>query len=185
MTESTAEALKTIFVVRRSIARLGETDWMHWWESHALTDPGAYVVKRLFPRTPELSAAHISFLAARRRHDGSVPNEPLVHLFNFGEVFEGAFERWLMDAKAQRWKPEPLTAQPSTDLKEETSKALEAAGITPENLGQRTGAFAIGDVIARTLTDVRKIESLAGRLAAAYSSSEPGKLYVPFYRTED
>ena len=34
-------------------------------------------------------------------------------------------------------------------------------------------------------TDVRKIESLAGRLAAAYSSSEPGRLHVPFYRIED
>ena len=80
-----------LFLIRRAIARIGEADWMRWWDSNALNDAGDIAIPRLFRRTPQLTAAHMAIIGARARHDGAVPREPLVHLFNLGEELGGAF----------------------------------------------------------------------------------------------
>jgi hypothetical protein len=118
-----------LFRFRHAVARIGEADWFGWWESNALTDAGHYAIPRLFRRTPALSAAHIAFVAARSRQDAAVPREPLVHLFNFGELAEGAFERWLITRKAEGWIPEQLPASPSDHLRGSVTESLAAFGI--------------------------------------------------------
>jgi hypothetical protein len=174
-----------IFRLRRAIARIGESDWMAWWASHAQTDAGRYTMPRLFGRTAELTAAHIGIASARVRHDASVPDEPLVHLFSLGEDFEGAFERWLIGQKASGAAPEPLP-RPGEAGRISSAAALAAVGVragAPDGVVEGS-AVSLGSVRLDTVDGGSKRARLAERLAAAYAASEPGRLVVPFFRLE-
>jgi len=115
-----------LFPFRYAVARVGEEDWLKWWECHALTKAGLYSVRRLFPRTALLSAAHLAIASARVRHDAAVPDEPLVHLFNFGELYESDFERWLVRQKAEGWTPGSLPDEPPEAARDSVGSALRA-----------------------------------------------------------
>jgi hypothetical protein len=176
--------MERLFDLRRMIARLGESDWMRWWNSNALTDAGRYAMPRLFSRTAELSAAHVAIATARVRHDAAVPREPLVHLFNLSEAFEGAFERWLIGRKAEGLAIEPLP-RPTADQKQSSASALSALGIqTAPHPPVGGNTVALGRVAADSLQNARERVQLAERLAAAYAASEPGRLVVPYFRLE-
>lgn len=50
-----------------------------------------------------------------------MPDEPRVHLFNFGGLLQAAFERWLIARRAEAWEPPPLllgkaSAGPARDV---------------------------------------------------------------------
>src|SRR5437016_28220 len=120
--------LEALFLARYRIARIGESDWLQWWSSNALSDEGQYVVGRLFRRTVRLSAAHVAIGAARARHDAQAPRAPVVHLFNFGDVIEGEFERWVIARKADGWQPPELSAPTARD-DQSVPAALAAVGL--------------------------------------------------------
>lgn len=173
-----------LFNLRRAVARIGEADWLSWWDCHALTPTGDYVVSRLFRRTPELSAAHVAFMAARAEHQRLLPKERVVHLFDFGEAQEGAFERWLVARKADGWKPNGSLQGPTEDSKQDTRRALKAVGVS---LGGARAAEGQTTVLIETV-DADVLESpaasmdLARRLAEAYGSSASDKLIAPYAR---
>lgn len=176
--------MKPVFQVRHQIARLGENDWMRWWDSNALTDAGRYTLPRLFRRTPAWAGAHLAILAARVRHDAAVPREPLVHLFYFGEALEGAFERWLIERKAEGEELEEFP-QPNEEMRRSVRAALERLGISPSDTPAGEGATRVlGSVRAEELGNERGRSRIAQRLAAAYTASDPGQLVVPYFRLE-
>ncbi len=176
--------LHDLFYLRRHLARIGEADWLRWWNSNALTDAGRYAMGRLFRRTPDLSAAHLAIAAARVRHDEAVPNEPLVHLFNLGEEHEGAFERWLIGQKAEGWTPD-VPPRPLDEQKRSAAAALQAVGVTPAELTTNGNAtLALGTIPPTALSTAKERLQVARRLAAAYTASEPERLVVPFFRLE-
>lgn len=170
-----------LFGIRLAIARLGESDAFGWWSSHALTEAGEFALPRIFRRSPALAAAHLSLMAARLRHDQGVPKEPLVHLFNLGEAFEGAFERWLIERKAQRWQPD-LPAKPAADS---VAAALVSFGIDATGSADAgrdrilLGAVRTSD-IESPVTRNRTVMALAG----AYAASGGGRLVIPYFRIE-
>jgi len=170
-----------LFAKRRAIARIGEGDWMRWWDSNALNDAGDILIPRLFRRTPHLSAAHMAMLAARARHDSAVPREPLIHLFNLGEVLEGAFERWLIQRKSEGWSPPPM---PPGDTSLGAGEALKALGLEPEtDSGSIEGShLVLGDLEQATIDERAVRESVLRSLAGAYALGERGRLVVPYYR---
>lgn len=148
-----------LFRLRRTVARIGEADWFRWWESNALSAAGEYAVPRLFRRTPALSAAHVAFAAARARHDGAVPREPLAHLFNFGELQEGGFERWLIARKVAGWAPDPLPSAPSADHKASVTASMRALGIAPGDVTASNGTttVALGSISSVFCTTRRRV----------------------------
>ena len=171
-----------LFLLRRALARMGESDWFSWWESHALSPGGRYAVERIFRRTPTLSAAHLSLATARSRHDAAVPREPLVHLFNFGEEFEGEFDRWLVGQKGEGWNP-PDAPDPTAEQLKSVALALLAAGITPlEELPPGEKVLVIGATSSGAMQNSDHRLQVARHLAAAYSGSAPSSLRIPIYR---
>lgn len=185
-------SFESLFLLRYRVARLGEHDWMQWWTSHALTPTGTYLAPRLFRRTARLSAAHLAIATARARHGALVPAEPLVHLFDFGEVIEGELERWLIERKAAGWEP-PTLAAPSPETRDSMSAALAAVGVELHEIGgedgdgkpsanSAIGGVILGQVSSTSLESPARRLTLARRLAAAYTSSSPGTLTPPFYR---
>lgn len=177
-------AFDSIFNIRRAVARVGESDWLRWWNSSALTDAGQYAMRRIFRRTPVLSSAHVAIATARVRHDAVVPNEPLVHLFNLGEEYEGAFERWLISQKTAGSAADPLP-RPNEEQKRSVAAALASVGITPaDNRSEANETLLLGSLPRTVLGDATRRRRAAEQLAAAYTVSEPGRLVVPFFRLE-
>lgn len=180
----TSPFFETLFRLRIAIARIGENDWLRWWNSEALGPAGRYVTPRVFKRAPALAAAHMSILAARARHDGAVPKEPLVHLFDLGEELEGGFERWLIQRKANGWLP-PSMPDPKPDQVESVAAALRAVGIEPgESLDSTNGFVVLGILDSSAIREERSRTEVVTALAAAYAASRPGQLVIPYFRVE-
>lgn len=180
ITTATSARFHELFSLRVAIARLGESDAFGWWNSYALTDVGEFALPRIFRRTPELTAAHLSLMAARLRHDQGVPKEPLIHLFNFGEAFEGSFERWLIEQKAEGQKPE-LPSKPAVDS---VASALKASGIDLVEAEGGPDHLVLGTLREADLANPVARKKAATRLAGAYTASERGRLVIPYFRRE-
>ena len=178
--------MEAIFEIRRRVARAGSADQLGWWESKALTPAGLYALKRLFRRTAHLTAADLAIRAARLRHDRAVPKEPLVHLFNFGERFEGSFERWLIDRKAEAWKPPSLNGLAGDVGEHSVARALEDLNLdlpkTRKPSEEPNGCLVVGTVSPAALEAEGQLLDAARRLAAAYTPAVPGRLVVPYFR---
>ena len=178
--------MEAIFEIRRRVARAGSDDRLAWWESKALTPAGLYALERLFRRTAHLTAADLAIRAARLRHDRAVPQEPLVHLFNFGEGFEGSFERWLIDRKADAWTPPSLNGQVGDVGEHSVAQALEDLNLdlprTRRLSEEPNGCRVVGTVSPTALEAEYRFFDVARRLAAAYTPAVPGRFVVPYFR---
>ena len=178
--------MEAIFEIRHRVARAGSADRLAWWESKALTPAGLYALERLFRRTAHLTAADLAIRAARLRHDRAVPQEPFVHLFNFGEGFEGSFERWLIDRKAEAWKPPSLDGQVGDVGEHSVAQALEDLNLdlprTRRLSEEPNGCIVVGTVSPAALEADDQCLDAARRLAAAYTPAIPGRLVVPYFR---
>lgn len=170
-------SLKAIFEIRRRVARIGSSDRLRWWDSKALTPAGLYALEQLFRHTAQLTAADLAIRAARLRHDRVVPRERLVHLFNFGEAFEGSFERWLIDRKREAWAPPFLADEPRAAA----LRDLDVAGVD-STLEEQGGCVVLGTISSAVLGVQDSLLRTAGRLAATYARSAPGRLVVPYFR---
>lgn len=178
--------MEAIFEIRRRVARIGSSDRLAWWDSEALTPAGLYALERLFRRTAYLTAADLAIRAARLRHDRAVPQEPLVHLFNFGEAFEGSFERWLIDRKAEGWKP-PTFADQQADAGEHcATTAVSDLNLDVTGMGEppqeRNGCVVLGTIPSATLEAEGALLDVARQLAAVYAAGVPEHLVVPYFR---
>lgn len=177
--------MEDIFDLRQRIARIGSADWFGWWESNSLTSAGAYALERVFRRTAKLTAADLAIRAAKLRHDQTVPSEPLVHLFNFGEEFEGAFGRWLIARKTDGWTPGSLPGHPPPDGMDSVEAALKQLDLpTSTSSGKRESQalLFLGTLDRRDLHDPTQLHEPAAALASGYSTAEAGKFTVPFFR---
>ena len=179
---------ESLFLVRYRIARIGESDWLNWWSSNALSDEGQYVVARLFRRTVRATAAHLAIAAARTRHDAQAPHAPVVHLFNFGDEIEGEFERWIVARKADGWLPPELPA-PSPENSRSALSALNAAdvllGDDKATLDLPLGPpFVIGIVTRSGLRGNGRLLRAANQLARAYASVPVGAFTPPLFHLD-
>jgi len=128
---------------RLTIARLGERDGFHWWESSALSDDGRYALGRLFRRTWHWASMELALEAARLKHAAMVPPGKQVNLFNLSTEIEAAFDRWFQQAKANNaaeiiiLPAAPKTAEASVG---QALAALEVPfqEVKPRAIGDRT-----------------------------------------------
>lgn len=180
--------LESLFLLRYRIARIGESDWLQWWTSHALSDEGHYVVGRIFRRTTALTSAHLAVAAARVRHTAQAPRAPVVHLFDFGEEIEGEFDRWLIARKADGWQP-PALPGPSDDARAAPAAALAAVGLPlrDEDIPARPASdepFVIGTVNRAGLRADGRLMRVSNQLAHAYASLPLDSFAPPLLRLE-
>lgn len=161
---------------------------MGWWECYALSPTGDVVVPRLFRRSAALSAAHVAFLAARFEHKRRLPKEPLVHLFDFGEEFEGGFERWLIGRKQEDWDPGRALPQPGDEPGRATHDVFRAEEGSPTEVSPNGGdspsaeILRVGEMSSSELTEPGRKVEVARQMKDAYRASKPGKLLAPFFR---
>lgn len=171
-----------LFYLRRAIARIGEADWMAWWDSNALNIAGDRLMPRIFKRTAPVTAVHVAVEAARARQDPVLPREPRMHLFDLGRDVEDAFERWLTARKQEGWAPDPLPD--TSDGPDDVAAALELLAVAPasEVPGADTDFVLLGETARPGADAADEILDAARRLAGAYTASARGRLVVPYFR---
>lgn len=166
---------------RLAIARLGERDLFHWWESSALTDEGSYALGRLFRQSSKWVAILLGMEAAHARHEVLVPAGSRITLFDLGHEIEGEFNAWVsrcrMDNGTQipELRPVPEAARSSVrhalDLFE-----LRLEEIAPKAIGDRT--VHVAQIDHGELH--RNTSSVVAKLVAAYCRGEKEKLLAPY-----
>jgi len=176
--------LEAVLKLRCRIARLGENDAYHWWDSDAATETGLYVLKRLFPKTATWVGVEMAAAAARVRHEALLPKVRAVHLFDLGPETERALDNLVHEMKLSQADASPFLPSPPNPAPADVGEALEALGIVqPDAALKQPGAserfYCVGDV---TQDGLRNPATLAAGLAAAYKFSRPGHLIAPYLR---
>jgi hypothetical protein len=170
-----------LFRYRLAVARLGERDLFHWWESNALTEEGRYALGRLFRHTAIWAGMSLAIEAARVRHEALVPPGARVTLFNLGIEVEDAYESWLGRAKAANGaEPIELPKVPES-AQSSAAEAIAALSLPIEEVKPR----ALGDraiLVAQFTTDELRADT--GRvvriLLGAYQRSEKERFLAPY-----
>lgn len=179
--------------LRLVVARYGEMDAARWWNtgdaarrSALLGRAGSVLMSRGFPRTHRFAQARLVFEVARARC-AEVFNPPgCVTIWNLPPAIEDQFDarwaRWLEDREAWTGFFLSLEAPPSDLL--DTLKSLGLAGDGDLEAVSKLRRSAEGRAVP--LPGVHVVtDSLITLLAAGFSRAEPGKLAVPYARTDD
>ncbi|MBZ5596033.1 MAG: BrxE family protein [Acidobacteriia bacterium] len=166
---------------RLAIARLGERDLFHWWESSALTEEGRYALGRLFRHTSFWTAIHLAMEAARARHEAVVPAGARVTLFNLGDEIEQLFDVWLSEresANGTEILEIPAVPEGSRGSVREALAALQMPieEPRPKTLGDR--AIQVADVRQEELRS--NTLHMVRLLLATYTRSDRERLLAPY-----
>lgn len=181
--------LTQILDLRLLIARAGEQDSLAWWNSHALTEQGRWVLSRLYPRYAAYAGARLAIEAAAVVHREAIGYRPAVTLFGLGADLDARVMRQL---ELRRMDDEPLAIVPPIRSADELRTHLnQVVALTDDDLAIVNSAAAnghlveLGAVTAHELWAADVLQAMTRRLAAAYSLSEYGRLIVPYYRLEE
>lgn len=166
---------------RLAIARIGERDFFHWWESNALSDEGRYALGRLFRQTSTWAGIELALESARFRHDALVPPGPRITMFNLGPEIEDSFNAWLRRAKIDNQFDAAKLPVVSAGAHATVAEALRALDLTieeikPKEVGDR--AIHVAQVDPSELrTDPLRIVRI---LLAAYLKSSKERFLAPY-----
>ena len=166
---------------RLAIARLGERDLFHWWESSALTEEGRYALARLFRQTAMWAAIQLAMEAARARHEALVPPGARITLFDLGRDIEDSFDTWISRSRTENGAqmfdlPAVLEASRSSVRQALAVFDLPLQEIKPKALGDRTIHVAQIDP-----DELRQDTSgVVSKLLTAYSRSDRQKFLAPY-----
>lgn len=184
-------APKELLILRCKVARLGERDVFHWWESEAATPDGADLLQRLFPRTFQWVGLEMAMEAARARHAAFLPGLPAVTLFDLGGQWEAAVEEVWLRAKLAGRQPASVDWSVANGARSSVTEVLAAMDIAPREAIERLlngrveladRSVCLGEVTARDISSARDLEPIVQNLAAGYCFSQPRRLVVPYYR---
>lgn len=176
---------------RCRLARLGERDAFHWWESEAATPAGEYVFRRLFPRSHLWAGLEMAMEAAKARHAAFMPAVPAVTLFHLGGLLDAAVEERLFRHKLAGAPPADLVPSAPVEAGGSASDALVAQGVASEEAVRRLRdgglkpqdrSVCLGEVAAQDLQRHETLRNLVETLAAGYYFSTPRRLVVPYFR---
>jgi hypothetical protein len=166
---------------RLAVARIGERDLFHWWDSNALSEEGQFALRRLFRQSSMWVGIDLALEAARLRHESLVPPRAGVTLFNLGPEIEGSFSSWIIRTKAEvQVEVVKIPIVPDT-ARASVAQAFYAMNVPigeakPGNLRDRAidvGQIARDDLQADTLRIVHI-------LLAAYVNSGKTKFIAPY-----
>jgi hypothetical protein len=166
---------------RLVIARLGERDLFHWWESNALSEEGRYALGRLFRHTSGWAAISLAIEAARARHEILVPPGDRITLFNLGSELENTYEAWVGRAKADNGSQAielPIMTEAAASSVNEALAAFSVPSeeVKPKALGDRT--IHVAQITADELkTEPDRVVRI---LLGAYQRSERERFLAPY-----
>lgn len=181
--------LRQVLDLRLLVARAGESDSLSWWDDHALTQQGQWALERLYPRYAPYAGTRLAIDAAAIVHAKTIGQRPAVTLFWFGAELDTRVMRQL---DLLRMDQEALTIAPAVCSPSELDAVLRGTiEMTEEDLAiARSAAVnaslvelgAVGEV---DLWLEDKLQTIARRLAAAYTLSDSQRLVVPYYRLKN
>ncbi len=179
--------------LRLVVARYGEMDAARWWNtgdaargSALLGRAGSALMSRGFPRTYRFAQARLAFEVARARSAEVFDPPGCITLWNMPPALEDQFDArwagWLEHREAWTSFFAAIEAPP-TDL----LSALQSLGLaTSGDLEAVSKLRRSAEGRAVPVPGVHAVtDSLLTQLAAGFSRGEPGKLAVPYARTED
>ena len=166
---------------RLAIARVGERDLFHWWESNALSGEGSYALGRLFRQTSRWAAIQLAIEAAHARHEVLVPCGSRITLFDLGHEIEFAFDDWLSRCRTENGTQMPGLPPIPEAARSSVRHALDCFELrleetTPKTVGDRT--IDVAHIDPQELH--QNTCSVVAKLTAAYCRSERGKLLAPY-----
>jgi hypothetical protein len=170
-----------LFRYRLAIARLGERDLFHWWESNALTEEGQYALGRLFRHAPIWAGRTLAIEAAHARHETLVPSGQRVTLFSLGAETEDSYEGWLGRAKSENRDggidlPKVPELARFSVAEAMAAVSLPTEAVKPRGLGDR--AIHVAQFTADELrTDTSRVVRI---LLGAYQHSEKDRFLAPY-----
>lgn len=174
--------LDRLFKLRLVVARYGEMDSAHWWNTGGLLGPkGALLMSRGFPRTHIFAQAGVVLAVARSRCEEVFQHPGATTLWSLPAEIEDQFEsrwgRWLDEINTWGEFFKNLEAPPSDLL----SALRQLQLITPnqEEAVGRLRRSAEGRAVLLARKEVLDDE-LITLLAAAYSLGEQGKPAIPY-----
>ncbi len=173
--------MSLLFHYRLAIARLGERDLFHWWESSALTGEGRYALGRLFRQTSEWAGIDLAMEAAGIRHEALVPAGPRITLFSLGAEIEDSFNAWLRQAKVDNGTEIVKLPAVSEQALSSVAEALHALHVPveeakPKAVGDRSIHVAQVDA-AELRTDALRVTRI---LVGAYTRSGKQRFLAPY-----
>lgn len=170
-----------LFRYRLAVARLGERDLFHWWESNALTEEGRYALSRIFRHNSIWAGMTLAIEAAHARHEAVVPPGARVTLFSLGSETEQAYGDWLGRAKAENGAAGIELPKLPESVRSSVSEAMAALSlpteeVKPRAVGDRT--IHVAQITADELrTDTGRVVRI---LLGAYQRSEKERFLAPY-----
>jgi len=166
---------------RLAVARIGERDLFHWWESNALTEEGQFALRRLFRHSFMAVAIELAIEAAAFRHQINVPPGKRITLFNLGAEIEDPFRSWISRTKAENQAevfkiPSVPEVARTTVAEALTALEIPIEGKTSGSVGDR--AIHIGEVDEDELR--KHTLRVVHVLLDAYVHSDKARLVVPY-----
>jgi hypothetical protein len=168
----------TILSLRLLIARAGGTDSLGWWEDESFTPHASFVLERLFPIDPSLTARSLALRAAAARHRAACAD------------LSGALHLYRLDADARDRLALRFASLEPVPCPEGPITAME---VLRAHLSKLTGRPATYRVLRRTLSHGLQVDIppapagsspmvwRASALAWAYLEGRPGQPVFPFY----
>lgn len=162
--------------LRIIVSRAGQTDCLRWWEDESLTENGAYILERIFPGSPAISARNLALTAAATRHRTALEHlGDVIHLFH------------VSSSNADRLAMRELRNREIEGLGGSISDLDDLRRILLENIGKQPGYEVVGPLGQHGGLRIRLSEpstdflDRANALAWAYLEGQVGKPVFPYF----
>jgi hypothetical protein len=157
------------------VVRAGARDSLGWWEDEALTEAGAFALRRIFPRDARRVAVRLAFRAARERHSGVLASAGVGRVTTLLDLTEALVEG---TAVLPGDLDEPIT---SPDELRRRVREL-APGLDDLRIPQPQ-AFGLLDLSALTGRSDLSLGETVTMLAAGYLAGEKDRPVIPYFRS--
>ena len=158
------------FATLLAVVRLGDSDRLGWWRSHAMDETAEYALRESFPTTWLATGAELAMESARIRHDIALGRPTAIHLFSDYLPYHRLLRSWLIERKLER-DLEPLDWLRGASV----SELRERLG-TPVTGDRRVDGMYLGGVNQEELVEDQQTGELLSRLAGAYTTLDEGFL---------
>ena len=177
--------VETLLLARLWVARLGEADVCRWWRTEGLLgEDGAFVGRRLLPRTHAAARARIAFAVARHACDERHPDRRAYHLFRLSPETEDRLEALLVSLlDSAGWWEGVMSRIERVQGGDEPGDVLVSAGVvgSPELEAARQAQLGPEERSLAVEPGASPVETVR-RLAAGFARSRAGALVVPWVR---
>lgn len=173
---SESPPLVNLIHARAVVARAGESDCLKWWDSEALSEPGSFVLGRLFRRTASRVGVSMACAAAEARHRDACPKGS-IGLFDLGSNLEEELQEEGRQVKLPAMTPIRSGTELMSRL-QSVGVGDIAQGAPGSSVGP--GPVQVGQVSEKEARELPRVLSRLPQLLAAYCRGETGNPVFPY-----